>query len=222
MTANPKPSYEDLHEAIEAVDIQAVREMVAQNPELIHECRGDHSPLDTAISMRRVELVDAILELGFDVNAKVGYAQMTALHYACTEDDVSTMQCAPIEDTLEIIKRLLLAGAELGARSRDGDTPLHYAVRHHVDSVRVLVEAGADIKAINKAGKSILDGAWEHGQYFSDWEPFNFIKAVLLVSEEKEALESTVKDALPLDGIADESGAGVKKEDGIKKEIRRI
>ena len=56
------------------------------------------------------------------------------------------------EDAVLRLRKALTKGGEPHYRDESGDTPLHYcALEGNVDSVRVLIEAGADINASNSA-----------------------------------------------------------------------
>ncbi len=62
-----------------------------------------------------------------------------------------------------VIAMLLQAGADVGARDKNGMTPLMYAARNTcnpVDMICVLLEAGADARAKDNEGKTAL----EHSQ----------------------------------------------------------
>ena len=58
----------------------------------------------------------------------------------------------------ESVEQLLARGATAGARAKDGNSPLHWAVHlERLGAARALVEAGADPAAKNWAGKAPLD-----------------------------------------------------------------
>ena len=49
-----------------------------------------------------------------------------------------------------MIHTLLNAGANINARNREGNTPLHFAAGNgHTEAIRILLDAGADIDAKN-------------------------------------------------------------------------
>jgi len=79
------------------------------------------------------------------INRKVCSYEMTLLHLACKEGN------------LELIQRLLAAGADINATTKDGCTPLLYAaLLGHVEVVQFLLAAGADINATDKDGSTSL------------------------------------------------------------------
>jgi len=56
-----------------------------------------------------------------------------------------------------------VVGLDVNVRNSYGNTPLHFAVRHNdLDCVKTLVEAGADINAINDHGVSVTDEAFRY------------------------------------------------------------
>jgi len=67
----------------------------------------------------------------------------TALHFACLSDE-------EYEGNQEVISLLIKLGADLSARTDEGDTPLHYACLHgNADVCIMLALAGADPTAKN-------------------------------------------------------------------------
>lgn len=58
-----------------------------------------------------------------------------------------------------LVSIFLAEGLEVDARNKDGQTPLHLAVRSgkgNIESVKLLIDAGADVNAKTKKGKSVL------------------------------------------------------------------
>lgn len=82
-----------------------------------------------------------MIECGANVNCKSLFSGETALHYAI--------------DNPEIVKSLISANADLEAESSDGVTPLKKAIRaHKIDTVRILVEKGANIEKENSSSNN--------------------------------------------------------------------
>ncbi|AOR66247.1 hypothetical protein BBJ41_01025 [Burkholderia stabilis] len=72
--------------------------------------------------------------------------EQTLLHYAAWAGNAEAAQA------------LIELGAEVDAKTLDGHTPLLFAVQQRsVDTVRVLIEAGADANAWDESNRSILD-----------------------------------------------------------------
>lgn len=107
----------------------------------------------TSTDTRRL-IIETLIELGADVNAKNAYGA-TALHelsYKYCRRDVSDLMCA-----------LIVAGADINARTEDDETPLHTLARNdyiydqceswqllRVEVTRILIDAGADVHARTK------------------------------------------------------------------------
>lgn len=111
------------------------------------------SPVADAAMQGDAETVRALLREGADVNAAQGDG-MTALHWAARHDDA------------DMARMLVLAGARLGAVTRNGQyTPLHLAARNGgAATVRVLLDAGATVDARTSSGAALpLHFAAEHG-----------------------------------------------------------
>ncbi|MDR3296043.1 MAG: ankyrin repeat domain-containing protein [Clostridiales Family XIII bacterium] len=80
----------------------------------------------------------AALKAVFDVceiNANNGYSKQTALHMYDVPD--------------ELVRWLAEQGADMNARSRYGDTPLHQQAIWHCGNIALLLELGADLEARN-------------------------------------------------------------------------
>ncbi|KAF5682797.1 ankyrin protein 3 [Fusarium denticulatum] len=66
---------------------------------------------------------------------------------------------------IEVVKMLLETGADPAAAAKDGQTPLHQALRNgHFEIAKMLVEAGADVMAADVDGRIPLLLASENGQ----------------------------------------------------------
>ena len=93
--------------------------------------------------------VKSLLEMGADLHYRNVY-ERTLLHVAATTANKDT------------IKLLLDKGLDKYVNSKDhvGDTPLHIAtVNSHTEIANILIEAGADIHAINSGGHNMLHSA---------------------------------------------------------------
>ncbi|MGI9239459.1 MAG: ankyrin repeat domain-containing protein, partial [Verrucomicrobiales bacterium] len=107
---------------------------------------GESYSLKFAIEAGDAELVAALLEHGANASSvweagnrrEVG---STALHIAADSGFG------------QIVKLLLAGGAEIGALTEHGRTPLHLATGA---AVRVLIESGADIEAVDEGGRTPL------------------------------------------------------------------
>ena len=72
---------------------------------------------------------------------------------------------------------LLVAGANIEARTRDRATPLHRAAAYGTpEAIATLIEAGADGKAKNKDGRTPFDLA-EDNEQLKGTEAYRLLKA---------------------------------------------
>ena len=75
-----------------------------------------------------------------------------------------TLPAACRDGDLELARLLLSAGADVNARDKSGETPLHRAAEEgRTDVVRLLPEAGADSEVADAGGCLAADVAQEHG-----------------------------------------------------------
>ena len=152
--------------------------------------RGDargHAPLHYAVRARNVEVVQALVAAGADVNAaSPGKDGDTPLLVACTTNNVSMARVlaelgadvnkpagkvAPLHEAAclagpEMVRLLVEAGADVNRRGYRGEPPLRAAIYRFgpkVENARVLLEAGADPTIAMVAGETPLHVAAGHG-----------------------------------------------------------
>jgi ankyrin repeat protein len=70
------------------------------------------------------------------------------------------LMAAAIYSWPKIVRLLLDHSADPNARDQQGRTPLHHAATHSLDSTKLLLAAGADVKARDRDGKSVLGEWW--------------------------------------------------------------
>lgn len=111
------------------------------------------TPLHLAVITRQANMVEALLREGADPAALDRNGQ-TALHLCCEYDQ---------RDCLSVILSRSSSSMCLEIRNYEGLSPLHLAVlRGHKDLARMLLDAGADINAMDiKSGQSPLMHAVE-------------------------------------------------------------
>lgn len=109
------------------------------------------SPLYIAMQQRLFDQIDLLLKKGADPNIKDRWSEQPMLSYAC------------VLGLESVVKKLIDGGADINAVDRDGRTPLHHAVLNSwnsSESVRHLLEAGADPLKKDKQGWSAFDMAF--------------------------------------------------------------
>jgi len=123
-----------------------VAEFLTGWPQTKVEVRNDkdESPLMLAALKGHLALVKKLVERDADVN-KTGW---TALHYAASGGH------------LQVIDFLLENSAYIDAESPNGTTPLMMAAMYgNPESVKLLIQAGADLNVKNMVGMTALDFA---------------------------------------------------------------
>ena len=91
-------------------------------------------------------MVAALLAAGGDPNASDEATNgWTPLHLAASQNR-----------NRSVIRVLVAAGADIGARTRTGSTALHWAARNNPEVVPLLLELGADLYAVDDEGTAAL------------------------------------------------------------------
>lgn len=145
------------------------------------EAKGsmNHSPLSTAALKGNDEVVEILFEAGADLEARDDGCRLTPLMWAAFNGQLPMMkllaaagadvhaldpnetnslhQASGGYGSPSVIKELLDLGLEVDGRDGRGLTPLHHAaVADRSETVRTLLEAGADINAASDNGTTPL------------------------------------------------------------------
>ncbi|KAF8947555.1 26S proteasome non-ATPase regulatory subunit 10 [Haplosporangium gracile] len=104
-----------------------VKQLLQQNKTaLISKDEDERQPLHWAVSGKRLDIVEYLIQQGAPVNEL---------------DEVTSV------GNVEITTLLLSKGANVNAKTETGTTPLHYASsKNHLDVARILLDKGADPK----------------------------------------------------------------------------
>lgn len=124
------------------------------------------TPLMVASASGNIDVVQYLLDAGCSVNA-TSMSGNTAIHYAA--DPI----VEPVEDPGAILQILLSAGASAKTSTIHGDSPLHnmgisgcgkLSRQAAMTKTRLLLEAGADVNAMNHGREQPLERAIFHDQ----------------------------------------------------------
>lgn len=137
-SSNPGSSF---REAAHRGDLAAVQKMLAAGVSInqLSQDKRAMTALAAASNTGQLEVVLELLKHGADPKI-VDNGSWTALHYACTKNSPKTS---------EIAKELIKAGADVGARTRLGGTPLQLASREGcVETIRILLKVPRTLELI--------------------------------------------------------------------------
>jgi len=102
--------------------------------------------LEEMVAIGDIEGVKRLISRGVDVNERTDGFLQTPLHRAV------------MEGHSDIVKSLLIKGADVDARTMPGDSGLHIACkRGHKEIVAMLIVKGADINAKNDKGETPIE-----------------------------------------------------------------
>lgn len=149
----PESAGEALHAAVRAGNLDEVERLVAEGAPV--DARDDlgSTPLLDAAWAGKPEIADFLIRHGADVNARHREAGSTPLEYA-----VLTGRPA-------MVGLLLKSGARTAGSYREGQSVLHIAAaRGAAPIIELLLEAKADVQALDSNGNTPLDSAVLHGQ----------------------------------------------------------
>jgi ankyrin repeat protein len=109
----------------------------------------DRSRLATALHYaldgRHWDIANLLITHGADVNLGCCLGSITPLQLAASKDDVS----------VGVVEMLISRGADIHAKSVDGQTALHYAVwSGRTEIVELLISKGADVNAQDNYGRT--------------------------------------------------------------------
>ncbi|PNH09634.1 Ankyrin repeat-containing protein [Tetrabaena socialis] len=139
------PARELLSKAICQGRLTEVRRLIATGADLDEPDADGVRPLMHATEptyREYLQKLTALLEAGADV-AATNKAGQAVLHWSMIR-----------YGAVEVVRRLIEAGAYVNAIDEGDNTPLHYAALYErTDAIRLLLEAGADIDVRNKAGR---------------------------------------------------------------------
>jgi ankyrin repeat protein len=149
----PESPGEALHRAVRAGNLAGVQRLIAAGAPV--DARDDlgSTPLLDAAWAGKAEIADFLIQHGADVNAHHREAGSTPLQYAV------------LTGRPDMVSLLLKSGARTAGRYRDGQSVLHIAAaRGSAPIVALLLEAKADLQALDSNGNTPLDSAVLHGQ----------------------------------------------------------
>ncbi len=146
---------EDLWTACKNGNLKQVLEWVFKGADINETCKeidgAERTPLQYATNEGHLDIIQALLESGADVNK------------GRIDTGATPLLGAAQRGHLEVTKLLIEFGANINQATTDlGITPLYGAAqRGHLELVKLLVEHNANLNVKSKAGKTALDIATE-------------------------------------------------------------
>ena len=121
---------------------EEVNALVALGLDVNARNKNNTTPLIRAATQNHLEVVEALIAAGADVNNnKVGSLYFAARQSHC-----------------DIVSALLAAGANPNSKTNNGWMPLHAAVYHdRIESAKALIAAGADVTAKTDRGRTCIE-----------------------------------------------------------------
>lgn len=150
INAKNKDCNAPLHLAIEKRDLKVVEALIKRKADINLQNNNGHTPLHLATKMEDSHIIGILLKNGADINKK-DFSGNSAFHLAVKNrpDDV-------VEKLLDIIPNTNV-NKVVNNKNDDGDTPLHLAAsKGEFNTVKILVQSGADIHACNKKDNTPL------------------------------------------------------------------
>jgi ankyrin repeat protein len=146
----------EMHNAVDAGDLNKVKALLAADPTLLESQADDGStPLHIACLKNQAAVANLLIDKGANVNARDNWNH-TPLHNAMSV----------FGQDINLIKHLIAEGTHINAQGNRGDTPLEWSAadRGNVDVTRLLIDSGADINLCAKGAISILHRAIKNNQ----------------------------------------------------------
>jgi hypothetical protein len=125
-------------------DVKKLQVLLEKGEPIEAKGQWGHTPLMCAVANDQVEAALFLISHHADVNHK-------------TKDATNCMQLATMLGNVRILTALIEAGANIDERADRGATPVMWAAnRGHLDALRLLIQRGADVNALDTLSHTAL------------------------------------------------------------------
>ena len=164
MLSENNESIKAMRQAIKNNDLETIKKLLKENPDLLHAEILPGSWIKAAVSYENYELTEFFIKEGVDVNFVGGISESNAISDASEKGN------------LEIVKLLYDNGAKLET-SNTLYNPLFAAIPdRHADVALFLIEKGIDYRALYAVGSIENCDAMEFAREWGCIEVFDFLK----------------------------------------------
>jgi ankyrin repeat protein len=141
----------NIFEATATGRVARVKELLKQNPELVHAFSPDGwTPLH--LNFNNLEMAKLLIDSGADLNLN-----------SKNKLNATPLQGAAASNWIDLAKLYLSRGANVNCRSEEGGSPLHEAAGNgFLEFARLLIDNGADVNQKDDNGKTPLTIALEY------------------------------------------------------------
>jgi ankyrin repeat protein len=141
-------------QAIQKGDLETVRHYIQTEKDINFKTKHG-TPLDIAMNQQNEKVIVELLKVG----AKSAYMPLPPLSFT-----IVSILPQGSEQNKNVVKKMINKQT-VKERDQHGNTPLHYAIESgDIGLVRLLIEQGADVNAVNKEGVTPLIKAAQFGQ----------------------------------------------------------
>lgn len=154
----------DLFQLIRENNVPLFKNEILNGANIHCKSNKGRSLLQSAIDQNNIEIVNFLLENGIDSNGLI-MKDMSYLQYVYFIGDkeagflylTTDIQCYKFQ-RLQILKSLLVHGADVNRKNKMGDTILHNAsFSGYTEIVRSLIQYGADVNIKSNDGSTALE-----------------------------------------------------------------
>lgn len=206
---NPSNEESKMFKACARGDLDVLKELLLAETNVNAQNKFERTPLSISCWYKYTEVAKTLLDHKASINL-VDKAGNSPLHLAFS--NVGT-----VHDTTSLVELLTKEGANVNSKTKNLETPSHLAAKvGAVQSLKLLVAAGADLFALDKEGRNLLEVAKIHHE--------NEVVQFLMNEDLAKRLPSNKRDAAS--GLTiDVSGVEVDTPDDllspdIQSEIR--